>query len=396
MKRILLTWEIGGGLGHIIPMRALAQQFLSMGHEVYIALMDLTHAASVFSGMNVKLLQAPYKTGFRSNPILPPMSFPQLLHNNGFSSDKELEGLVRSWKTMFELVGPDVICFDFSPSALVAARNFDCVKVNIGVGFSTPPVAQPLGVFTDTAGNTKKMLADELSVLNVINRTLETTGSHAMKSLDQLFYDNVKSCFQSLPEFDHYSARDELFYYGPVLSVSGVKPKWPKKKYDKKVYVYVKEFPGIAQLLKMFSRFPFSFIVYTNNVSNEVLNSCKAPNLCFQTKPLNLAMVSKEASLAIVNAGHSTLSQFVLAGVPVLMVPLQMEQQMLAVRMNQQKVGWIADTENSNFFQSVESVLSSLAGNSELSVDKTICNKYTGSSFYEKQIQLCHDVIALN
>jgi len=392
MKKILLTWELGGGLGHIIPMRTLAEQFLASGHEVYLALMDLTHAASVFSGMNVKLLQAPFKSGFRSNPILPPMCFSQLIHNNGFSSDKELEGLVKSWKTLYELVRPDIICFDHSPSALVAAKNFDCLKVTIGVGFSSPPESSPLGVFTDTALNSNKMLADDKAILNNINRVLDNTGSDTMETLSQLFYDNIKTCFQSLPEFDHFCARDESLYYGPVLSASGLKPEWPEK-YNKKVYVYVKQFPGIAQLLKLLARFQISFIVYTNNVPENILNSCKAANLCFQTKPLDLSIVSKEADLAIVNAGHSTLCQFVLAGVPVLMVPLQMEQQMLAVRMNKQKVGWIADTENRDFFQSIERVLSGV--NNGLSIEQKIHNKYAGSDFAARQIELCHEVIAL-
>ena len=100
--------------------------------------------------------------------------------------------------------------------------------------------------------------------------------------------------------------------------------------------------------------------------------------------------MSKEADLAIVNAGHSTLCQFVLSGVPVLMLPLQMEQQMLAVRMNKQKVGWIADTENRNFFQSVESTLSGVING--LSVQSDICNKYAGSDFDCRQIEMFTEI----
>lgn len=395
MKKILLTWELGGGLGHIIPMRTLAKQFLDMGHEVYLALMDLTHAAEVFSGLNVKLLQAPYKSGFRANPILPPMSYSQLIHNNGFSSEKELEGLVKSWQTLFELVKPDVICFDHSPSALVAARKFDCLKVNIGVGFSTPPPASPFGLFSEHGVNVKKVKADDTSVLMNINKVLAGIGAKKLNTLDQLCYDNVKTCFQSLPEFDHFMARDESMYYGPVLTSSGTKAKWPQKKYTKKVYIYVKQFAGIAQLFKLLSKFQISFIVYTNNVPENVLASCKAPNISFQTKPLDLSIVSKEADLAIINAGHSTLCQFVLAGVPVLMLPLQMEQQILAVRMNQQKVGWIADTENQNFFQTIEQVLAGVSGGS-LPIDLCIRDKYASADFPGQQIALCEELIKLS
>ena len=392
MKKILFTWELGGGLGHIIHIRKLAEQFLSTGNEVYVALMDLTHAASVFSGMKVKLLQAPFKTGFRSNPIVPPMCFSQLLHNNGFSSDKELEGLVRSWQTMYELVRPDVILFDHCPSALVAARGIDCVKVTMGVGFSSPPPATPFGVFSEPASNIQKMTSDDNLVLNNTNRVLDRISAEPLESLDQLFYDKIKTCFLSLPEFDHFCPRDESLYYGPVLSASGAKPKWTKK-YEKKVYVYVKQFQGIVQLFKLFARFQIAFIVYTNNVPDNVLNSCKAPNIHFQMTPLDLSLVSKEADLAIVNAGHTTLCQFVLSGVPVLMLPLQMEQQMLAVRMYKQKVGWIADTENRSFFQSVESTLSGVING--LPVQRNICDKYADSDFDQQQIKMCKEIIDL-
>jgi len=392
MKKVLFTWELGGGLGHIIPIRSLAEQFLAMGHEVYVAMMDLTHAASVFSGMNVKFLQAPFKSGYRSNPILPPMSFSQLLNNNGFSSKSELEGFVQSWRTLFELVQPDVICFDHSPSALVAARNFNCVKVTIGVGFSSPPPATPLGVFSDTALNIKKMTDDDKFILKNINDVLKSIGSDPLQSLDQLLYDGIKTTFLSLPEFDHFQARDESMYYGPVLSESGVKPKWPKK-HKKKVYVYVKQFPGIVQLFKLFAKFPISFIVYTNNVPDNVLASCKASNVCYQKEPLDLSLVSKEVDLAIVNAGHSTMCQFVLAGVPVLMVPLQMEQQMLAVRMYEQKVGWIGDTESRDFIQGVERMLAGISNG--LVVQKDICKKYSKSNFSRRHIELCDEIIAL-
>jgi len=392
MKKILFTWELGAGLGHIIHIRKLAQQFLALDHEVYVALMDLTHAASIFSGMNVRLLQAPFKTGFRSNPIVPPMCFSQLLHNNGFSSDKELEGLVKSWQTLYQLVRPDVILFDHCPSALVAARNVDCLKVTMGVGFSSPPPATPFGVFTELASNIQKMTADDNLVLNNINKVLASIKATPLKTLDQLFYDEVKTCFLSLPEFDHFQPRDESLYYGPVLSASGTKPEWPKK-HKKKVYVYVKQFQGIMQLLKMFARFQISFIVYTNNVPDNVLNACKSPNIHFQAKPLDLSLVSKEADLAIVNAGHTTLCQFVLSGVPVLMLPLQMEQQMLAVRMYKQKVGWIADTENGSFFQSVESTLSGVING--LPEQRDICEKYAGSDFDQQQIKMCRKIISV-
>ena len=392
MKKILFTWELGAGLGHIIHIKKLASHFLANGDTVYVALMDLSHAASVFAGMDVKLLQAPYKTGFRANPIIPPMSFSQLIHNNGFSREQELQGLVRSWQTLYDLVVPDIIFFDHCPSALVAARAYNCLKVTMGVGFSSPPPATPFGVFTQPPGNVKKMVDDDRLVLANTNRVLDSIGAVPLSTLDQLFYDGIKTCFLSLPEFDHYQPRDESLYYGPVLSATGIKPKWPGK-HKKKVYLYLKQFQGIMQLFKMLAGFPLDFIVYTNNVPDNVIKASAAPNLRFQQKPLDLSLVGEQADLAVVNAGHSTLCQFILAGVPVLMLPLQMEQQMLAVRMFQQNTGWIADTENKNFFQSVHNTLSGLSNGLTVSYD--IRDRYAGADFDQQQQQMCEQISGL-
>jgi len=390
MKRILFTWELGGGLGHIIPMNYLARMLTARGCEVYLALMDLSHASEVFAGTQVKLLQAPYKTGFRANPILPPLCFSHLLHNNGFSSASELDGLVRSWKTLFELVRPDVICFDHSPSALVAARGFDCTKLIVSVGFSAPPPGRPLGMFVETAQDVQAMMTNDGLVLANINQVLAGLGCPPLESLDQLFYDEITHRFLSLPEFDHYSERDMAQYVGPVLSDSGMSPIWPGK-FKKKVYVYLKQFPGIAQLFRIFSKIPASFLVYTNNVPADALSCSQSGNVSFVSRPLNLSLVSETADLAIVNAGHTTLCQFVLAGVPVYMVPLQMEQQLLTIRMCKQNAGWFGDTNSRRFFQDVENLLGKL--NSGLTTKRDIQSKYRDFDFARQHSRLCDEII---
>ena len=44
MARILLTWELGGGLGHLMNLRPLAEGLTRRGHRVVAALRDLSSA----------------------------------------------------------------------------------------------------------------------------------------------------------------------------------------------------------------------------------------------------------------------------------------------------------------------------------------------------------------
>ena len=47
MARILLAWELGGGLGHIVRFQRLIKELRNRGHAVSVALPYLQHAKSL-------------------------------------------------------------------------------------------------------------------------------------------------------------------------------------------------------------------------------------------------------------------------------------------------------------------------------------------------------------
>lgn len=390
-RTILFTWELGDGLGHLIPIRVFASIFLSMGCEVYVAAKELTHAATTFSGLDVKLLQAPTKLGYRHNPRAPTQSFSQLIYNNGFSSAQELLGLVSAWKNIFLLTKPDLVFFDHSPSALVAARGFQFAKSSLGVGFSIPPAGSPFGLF-ERGGASGSVLNDDALVLRNINEVLDTLGVPAFDRLDQLCHEDVQHCFLSLPEFDHFSGRVSDDYYGPVLTSSGIRPKWPSQ-HARKVYVYMKHFPAVESFFKLLPKLDASFVVYSANIDQDVLNRCAAANIRYENSPLDLAAVSEEADLVVINANHSTSCQFVLAGNPVMMVPLQIEQFMLATRLKEQDLGWLADPLKPNFLQRAGRLIGEIKSTS--SAQERVCKKYRDVDFSGQQKSFCEQTLAL-
>ena len=46
MGNILFTWELGGGLGHLMQIQPLAKAMGERGHKVFAALTDLSRARS--------------------------------------------------------------------------------------------------------------------------------------------------------------------------------------------------------------------------------------------------------------------------------------------------------------------------------------------------------------
>lgn len=44
MATVLVTWELGGGLGHLLPLEPLVRGLSERGHRVAVALRDLSRA----------------------------------------------------------------------------------------------------------------------------------------------------------------------------------------------------------------------------------------------------------------------------------------------------------------------------------------------------------------
>src|SRR4051812_21416649 len=122
MATILFAWELGGGLGHLMQMRPLAEALAGRGHRVHVALRHLCRSAGqVFGRAGVRFHQAPFRSRgqlrFRRTP-----SFAHLLANVGFGDKYELFPVASAWRHLLESVAPDVVLFDHSPTALLASR----------------------------------------------------------------------------------------------------------------------------------------------------------------------------------------------------------------------------------------------------------------------------------
>ena len=99
MATVLFTWELGRGLGHLVPMLPLARALSQRGHKVFVAARDVAAAPAVFGDAGVSLLAAPFA-------LNPPVYFPrtvnyaQLLANVGWGDYDRLFGLASAWRNV--------------------------------------------------------------------------------------------------------------------------------------------------------------------------------------------------------------------------------------------------------------------------------------------------------
>ena len=172
MATILFAWELGAGLNHLVNQRPLAAGLIERGHKVVMVLRDLPRARRIIPDKATILFQAPFKIQ-GADPNSESNSFAQILANVGFGQLDELGTLVEGWCNLYHAVCPDVIVFDHSPTALLAARTVPARRVLLGTGFFCPADQTPLPNLRNwTSPDPAQLEHDEAGVLDRINTIL--------------------------------------------------------------------------------------------------------------------------------------------------------------------------------------------------------------------------------
>ena len=334
MATVLFTWELGGGLGHMLQLLPLAEALAAQGHRVFVALRDLAAAGPVFGRAGVHFLPAPFKAAGRVH-FRRTLNFAHILANVGWGGDGELFGLASAWRNLLRFVRPDLLICDHSPTALLAARGLPGLRrVVIGSGFLCPPDQCPFPPFRPPEQVAPgRLAADEQAVLDRANRLLGRWRQPPLGRLGQLYSGADETFLVTFPELDHYGARPGARYWGPINGPGGGKPVvWPGGGGGRgpRIYAYLKRCPALPALLEALAGRDHSTVVFADAIDGATRRRFASAALRFEDEPLDLAQVGRECDVAVHNANHGTLSELLLAGRPMLQLPITLEQQVLA------------------------------------------------------------------
>lgn len=329
MARILFTWELGGGLGHMAPYPLLVDSLTKKGHEVTFVLKDLTRAELVFGGRGIRYVQAPVRTFPVKDPIRPTFTYAHILHNIGFNDLGALSGMVNGWRNLFELLQPDLIFFDHSPTALLASRAFDVKRITIGLGFFSPPDVYPLpNMRYWQKVDIDKLRQDEDRIIGMINQLLERLHLERIDCLAELFRVHA-TVLRTFKELDHYQDRKNTRYWGVWTGISGHQPEWPPGR-GKRIFAYLKPSPVLPALLATLKQLGAPTLIYGDQIPPTLIQKFNTPSIHFASKPQDMEKISMQCDLAILNATHATTARLLLAGKPQLLLPLTLEQDLMA------------------------------------------------------------------
>lgn len=286
-KKALLVWELGGGRGHICTLSAIAKCLEKYEIEPILALKP-----------SKLKLDLPWKTVTSPQVSIKPLhdgSFDSyfctdVLHIHGFGDEHTLKYHIKAWENLINLVKPDLIIADFAPASVLAAKNKVPVFV-VGHSFYVPPYFDQPAVRNNPpqqAIDRKKIIA---SVVQKVTKREESLGE---------LLNGDCSFVLTIPQLDLYrnyrnnSTRYLGDYNAPIQQCLG-NPSGPVWTYLRDDWLHKKELNFRLNLKPSYGNF------------NSVL---------------------KGKSAVIHHGGIGTSLSCLLAGIPQIIYPLDLEKQL--------------------------------------------------------------------
>ncbi len=338
MSRILLAWELGAGFGHLGPFLMIANRLLERGHELNIAAREVASAVSAVGNLPIAVYQAPVCLNVYGGLQEPPLNYAEILMRYGYLDRAMLRGLLAGWRSLMRTTQTDVVVADHAPTALIAARLEGIPISVIGTPFSVLPEVHPTPNMRDWIAVPPARLADsDRRVLEVVNAVLPDKDLQ-LSALHQIFSGTGKF-FIGTPETDHYGARAEAIYFGLAGRSSGsAVPDWPAGE-GKRVLLYLHaDYPHAKETVQALVSLQAKVIVHMRGGSSELLQGFAAAGATVSDEPLDLDRLLPEANLCV-SHGPGTAIASLQAGVPVLILPKQLENFLFARSLERMGVG---------------------------------------------------------
>jgi UDP:flavonoid glycosyltransferase YjiC (YdhE family) len=217
-KAVLLAWELGGGMGHVMALYRLARRLKHLDVRL-VAVVKNPAAADLLAALDVEVVQAPLWPGASMTEAQIARSssatLGDILATAGLADPEGLERLLQAWDDHFMRIKPDLVVADMAPAAALVARG-RVPLVIVGNGFTLPPSEMlrfpPLHRLTPP-------VFDEDETLATVNTVLKARGQTRLDWLPQFFSADLRLVL-TFPLLDPYRTQRAQPADGPVFDAA--------------------------------------------------------------------------------------------------------------------------------------------------------------------------------
>ena len=193
--------------------------------------------------------------------------------------------------------------------------------MQVGTGFTIPPTLSPAPCFRACP---PEAIEAQQQTQDQVARTVQALFDQPHSLSRLLTADHTR--LLSLPELDHYAAQRP-----PGTTFLGAVPEpdqgellhWSQSGHAR-LFVYLYMQPWMDAVLGALAASGAEVIAVIPDLDADLAR--RHPKLRLYRKPVQLAPLLAHCTLAITHAGHGTALNCLLAGVPMVLLPLHMEQ----------------------------------------------------------------------
>ena len=342
LARILIAWELGANLGHLLRQLMIARELRRRDHQVLFACRDLQAAAAIAGGEGFACVQAPsVRAGPRPAPK--PQCYADMLATCGFGEAASLEAAVCGWFGLMDLYRPDALLCDHAPLAQFAARLRGLPVMQVGTGFELPPATHPLPLLQARPALAEgDVLAREARLLTHMNKLCERHGSAALEQLSDL-YQTQAPVLATFAELDHFARAPDAVYAGPLFSLSdGPEVAWQSlesaESRPRRVFAYLRADPSLPAVLQALQRSNAEVIAALPDCPAELIQRFRSERMRIFPHMVRAAVIDS-ADVVVNHGGHGLSAAALLAGATLCLLPRNLEQWLLARRVVQMGAG---------------------------------------------------------
>ncbi len=316
-KRVLLASELGGNLGHVGPLRRIAGEAATLGLNPVLAVPDLETAFTF--ALDVPVLQSPRWPAFiYEGAIAGDESFLDVLTFCGFAAPNHLSSVMRGWKSLIDLVKPDLVVADHAPALAYLAEALALPIVHHGTGFTLPAIVN--GRFQPLRSNSSP-LVPERRLLGQVQQALQDLKLPVPDRLASAFERGTR-LVNTVPELDPYAAtRREPC----VLPAEDLPPAIPIPEHISIFGYFDGAAPDLAAVLQSLAESGQALNLYIRNGSAFLKQFMTLRGHKVFEEPPSLSELLPSVSHVISHGGSFTAHACLFAGRPHLIWPLHDE-----------------------------------------------------------------------
>ena len=342
---VLIVWEHGGQLGHLARLIPVAQALRARGYPVLVATPNPAAMRPYFEYAGVVLVSIPQVSmlqATRHSAAVSSLLCPaDILLHCGFANPVDAQVCVVQWLALFDQCRPCAVLVDASPMAQYAAALAGLHMVVLGHGFELPPPVPGLSFAPWMAGTetAKAAIAESeeklASALAALGHRLKAGGSVRPVDTGGLLNPS-QHALCTWPELDHFDRTlPEPAYIGPIwhmLPTATAVP-WPDKP-GPKVLCYLKLVDKLHDFLwRALNKRQANVVVVSPASLPWACDAARGWGITVYTQAIEINALLPECDAVVSNGGMGLTSIALHAGKPLMLLPTQLEQALLAYQL---------------------------------------------------------------